>query len=159
MVTVLSEFLEGAPWVAVTGAITSLDWVLKHRRDIRKDGIAHEETVTSVQNELTFQLFGAAREELTAARSEMEELRDEVRSLRSLEKHFFHFQQALDHIEAMLLAAPGSAERASAERAAQAFLTRMRRLQEAKGTAANEAQIIASRIEIYGDQLGENHGG
>jgi hypothetical protein len=31
-------------------------------------------------------------------------LRDEVKKLRAMENHFYHFQQSLDHLEALLTA-------------------------------------------------------
>lgn len=80
---------------------------------------------------LTFQLLDAARTELVL-------MRGEVEKLRPMESHLYHLQQALEHIEALLNPDPDS--RALAERNARAFLNRMRRLEDAKGTIANEIQ-------------------
>jgi hypothetical protein len=60
------------------------------------------------RDELTFQLLQNARLEMASARIEVEDLRDEVRKLRSMENHFFYFQQSLDHLEALLF--PGTEE-------------------------------------------------
>lgn len=95
------------------------------------------------RDELTFQLLEASRAEITGARLEMESMRQETKQLRTLELHFYHFQQALDHIEA-LLNSKTSDDRKSAERNAKAFLNRMRRMQEAKGTIRNEIQSVDS---------------
>ena len=55
-------------------------------------------------------------------------------------------QQALDHL-ASVLNAKNVGERASAERNARAFLNRMTRLQEAKGTIANEVQRVDAGLK------------
>lgn len=102
------------------------------------------------RDELTFELLQSARTEMQSARIEVEELRDEVRKLRSMENHFYHFQQSLDHIEALLFAENDN-DRIMAERNARAFLQRMRRLNEAKGTIANESQRAASAVHLLGD--------
>lgn len=86
---------------------------------------------------------------LKAARVEGEALRSEVAALRPLVTRVAHFEEALDHIHA-LLHAEGPTERKAAERRAQAYLTRMRRLAEAKGTIANEAQRIQSAAALSG---------
>lgn len=146
------DILGVTPWAIVVGLGGWVGALLRSRGESRKIELTHEEVLDAARTELTFQLLSSAREDLTAARGEMEELRGEVTSLRSLEIHFFHFQQALDHIEAILRASKGE-EKATAERNAQAFLNRMRRLQDAKGTLANEAQVLASSVEIAGDKL------
>lgn len=102
------------------------------------------------RDELTFELLTNARAEMQAARIEVDDLRDEVRKLRSLENHFYHFEQSLEHLEA-LLAADNPEARALAERNARAFLNRMRRLQDAKGALANETQRMASGVHLLGD--------
>lgn len=80
---------------------------------------------------LTFQLLDAARQELSMMRSEVDKLRP-------MESHLYHLQQALEHIEALLIVDPEL--RSVAERNARAFLNRMRRVEDAKGTIANEIQ-------------------
>lgn len=148
------EFLGVAPWVIVAACVTWIGSGMKHRLAARKIELTHHENVEAHKDGLTFQLLNSAREEVTAARGEMEELRDEVRTLRALEKHFFHFQQALDHLEALLTAVDQTA-RTSAERNARAFLNRMRRLAEAKGTIANETQTAESTIRNAEDKIGK----
>jgi hypothetical protein len=146
-----SEFLGVAPWVAISAAATWAVqmWIYRTKRADAKehDKIESADRLEIHKDELTFQLLQNARLEMASARIEVEDLRDEVRKLRSMENHFFHFQQSLDHLEALLF--PGSPEdRAAAERNARAFLARMRRLNEAKGTIANEAQRAASGLSI-----------
>lgn len=98
------------------------------------------------KDELTFEILRNARQEVLSTRLEMDDVRFEMRKLRKMETHFFHFQQSLDHLEALLSAEDGDA-RAAAERAAKAFLNRMRRLNEAKGTIAEEVQRVDSAVE------------
>lgn len=147
-----SEFLGVAPWVALTAAVTWVGqwWVYRDKRSthLAETQTEHDERMTIHRDELTFQLLQNARLEMASARIEVEDLRDEVRKLRSMENHFFHFQQSLDHLEALLFSHTEE-EKAQAERNARAFLNRMRRLSEAKGTIANEAQRAASEVQIF----------
>lgn len=145
------EFLGVAPWVAGS---TIISWVaawyvyrVKRVETKKKETNDHADRLEIHRDELTFQLLQNARLEMASARIEVEDLRDEVRKLRSMENHFYHFQQSLDHLEALLFSKTEN-ERLAAERNAQAFLTRMRRLNEAKGTLANEAQRAASGVTI-----------
>src|SRR3954464_9783477 len=146
-----SDFLGVAPWVAVSaaGSWIAQAWIYRAKRAERNSNakIEHDTTLEVHRDELTFQLLQNARLEMASARIEVEDLRDEVRKLRSMENHFFYFQQSLDHLEALLV--PGSEEdRGAAERNARAFLNRMRRLNEAKGTIANEAQRVVSGAAV-----------
>ncbi|MEG3152987.1 hypothetical protein U1769_24100 [Sphingomonas sp. ZT3P38] len=117
----------GAAWLKTRGD--------RHQFDRTADAKLEEH-----RDALTFQLLEAARAEVAQARME-------VAQLRPLEQHLYHFQQALEHIEAML-SATDPAERGSAERNARAFLNRMRRLSDARGTAANEAQRAESVLHV-----------
>lgn len=146
-----SDFLGVAPWVAISAAVSwgAQAWIYRAGRFDKKIAAQHDadDRLVIHRDELTFELLQNARLEMSAARIEVDDLRDEVRKLRSMENHFFHFQQSLDHLEALLF--PGTPDdRASAERNARAFLARMRRLNEAKGTIANEAQRAASGLTI-----------
>lgn len=145
------EFLGVAPWVAITAAVTwtAQFWHYRTKRAGVKLTAQHdaEDRLVIHRDELTFQLLQNARLEMASARIEVDDLRDEVRKLRSMENHFYHFQQSLDHLQALLFSDTTEA-RTAAERSARAFLTRMRRLNEAKGTLANEAQRAASEIQI-----------
>lgn len=129
------EFFGVAPWVVVTAAATWIGQALIYRKQWRKEQNDHVVQIEAHRDELTFELLTSARNEVSAARKEMEGLREEVRSLRSLEQHFYHFQQSLEHLEAILHAKTNE-ERAVAERNAHAFLNRMKRLQEAKSLNA-----------------------
>jgi hypothetical protein len=154
-----SEYQGMAPWVVVLAITLSavLAWVTQARmyRTKRDDEKADEKkdnarTLEIHRDELTFELLQSARTEMQSARIEVEELRDEVRKLRSMENHFYHFQQSLEHLEALLFA-NSPEERAVAEHNARAFLNRMKRLQDAKGTISNEAQRAASVVHLLGD--------
>jgi multidrug resistance efflux pump len=74
--------------------------------------IEHDDRLEIHRDDLTFELLQTARAEVAGARVEMGELRDEVRTLRALEQHFYHFQQAIDHLDAVLYA-PNAEARAA----------------------------------------------
>ena len=154
-----SSVLAGDPsWFTIAAVILTAvgSWTTQHllyrhkRADEKRDQQAKNDASLEIhRDELTFELLQNARMEMASARVEVEDLREEVRKLRSMENHFYYFQQSLDHLEALLF--PESDEaRAAAERNARAFLTRMRRLNEAKGTIANEVQRAASTVELLG---------
>lgn len=136
-----------APWVIITAIVAWIASMYTHREKAKKEAIDQADRLEVHRDELTLQIIRTGREEIAAARIEVEDLRDEVKKLRAMENHFYHFQQSLDHLEALLTAATPE-EREIAERNAEAFLRRMRRLSEAKGTLANEAQRVASEIQI-----------
>lgn len=140
------DFLGVAPWVLITSVVTAAGQYLIFQRQWRKDTLDTEAVVEKTRNDLTIQLLSSARSEAVAARAEIEGLHGQVNSLRQLEQHFFHFQQALDHLDAIVNAADEGV-RKQAERSARAFLTRMRRLMEAKGTIANEVQTVDSALK------------
>lgn len=142
-----SEILGVAPWVIIAAIVSWYASMYAHRQRTKAKEIQHADRLEVHRDELTFQLLQNARQEMSSARVEVEDLRDEVRKLRSMENHFFHFQQSLDHLEALLFSDTSEA-RAAAERNARAFLNRMRRLNDAKGTIANEAQRAESRLTI-----------
>lgn len=142
-----SDVLGVAPWVIITAIVSWFGSLYANRAQARKDAVDHADRLEVHRDELTLAIIRTGREEISAARIEVEDLRDEVKKLRAMETHFYHFQQSLDHLEA-LLSARTPEERDTAERNARAFLNRMRRLQEAKGTIANEVQHKASEIEL-----------
>ena len=133
------DILGVAPFVTVTTVVTWAATAWHHRTKIKRENQDRGDRLEIHRDELTFELLQSARNEMAAARVEVDDLRDEVRKLRAMERHFYHFQQSLDHLEALLFSNTTEA-RSTAERNARAFLTRMRRLNEAKGTLANEAQ-------------------
>lgn len=148
-----------APWVIIASLVTwgVTVWQMRLRAEEKREKTAKEvidrgERLEIHRDELTFELLQTARGEMTVARVEMEDLRDEVRKLRKMELHFYHFQQSLDHLEALIFAET-DVIRATAERNARAFLTRMRRLTAAKGTIANEAQRAASEVHVAEQNL------
>lgn len=88
---------------------------------------------------LTIQMLQIAREEVAGVRLELAAAKDEADELRGLQSRLAHFEEALDHIHA-LLNAEGAEEERAAERRARAFLNRMRRLSNARGAYINEEQ-------------------
>jgi uncharacterized protein (UPF0335 family) len=147
-----TEILGVAPWVAISAILTWAATAWHHIEAKKKEKTDHGDRLEIHRDELTFELLQNARQEMSSARVEVEDLRDEVRKLRTMEQHFYHFQQSLDHLEALLFAETSDA-RSVAERNAQAFLTRMRRVNEAKSTLANEAQRAASKVEVTGKNI------
>lgn len=146
-----SDVLGVAPWVIITAIVSWFLAFAAARAKAKKEAVDHADRLEVHRDELTLQIIRTGREEIAAARIEVEDLRDEVKKLRAMETHFYHFQQSLDHLEALLTAATPE-EREIAERNARGFLNRMRRLQQAKGTIANEAQRIASEIQVLGEK-------
>lgn len=142
-----SEVLGVAPWVIITAVFAWFASLIAHRAKTKKEREDQGDRLEVHRDDLTLQIIRTGREELAFARVEVEDLRSEVKKLRAMENHFYHFQQSLDHLEALLTASTED-ERAIAERNARGFLNRMRRLQAAKGTIANETQRAASEIEL-----------
>lgn len=135
-----SLFAAGSAVIAWGGAM----WRYRDRKIERKEDQADRLKIHS--DDLLFKLLTLAREEIASARLEVGEAKAEVRALRPLEQDFFHVQQALDHIDALLY---GPAEtRKSAERSATAFVKRIRRLHDARGTFSNEVQRADSAINL-----------
>lgn len=130
----------------------AIAWI-KSRGDQASSAKSTEARMEEHRDNLTFELLQEARTHLSMVKTEVVELRREVKVLRELEKHFFYFEQSLDHLET-ILSAPTPEERHTAERNARAFLTRMRRLNEARGTLRNEIQRAASEVSVMGDTLG-----
>lgn len=141
----VSDFLDVGPWVVVSAVVTWVGQAFIHRREVRRIELEYAGKVNESRDDLAIELLANARNEIIAARSEMTGLREEINSLRAMEQHFYHFQQALEHLTAVLCAETPEA-RANAERLAKAFLARMRRLQEAKGTIAQEAQVMSATL-------------
>jgi archaellum component FlaC len=150
MPRVPSEVLGVAPWVIIAAVVSWILSMAATRARIKKELKDQADRLEVHRDELTLQIIRAGREEIAVARIEVEDLRDEVKNLRAMETHFYHFQQSLEHLEALLTAATPE-EREIAERNARGFLNRMRRLQTAKSTLANEAQRLSSEIEMLGD--------
>lgn len=153
----MNDFLGVAPWVLITALVTWIGQAFIYRKDMRKMELDHTASVDKHRDELALELLGSARNEVVQARSEMESLRDEIKSLRAMEQHFYHFQQAIENLSAVLFATD-EADRANAERNAKAFLARMKRLQEAKGTIANEVQRLDAGLKASERKVREEGG-
>lgn len=151
-----SEILGVAPWVIVTAIVSWFSSKIANREKAKREAIKNADRLEIHRDELTFELIASARHEMSAARVEVDDLREEVKKLRAMENHFYHFQQSLEHLEALLTADTLEA-RAQAERNARAFLNRMRRLNAARGTITNEAQRMSSEISLLDrdDKLGK----
>lgn len=146
------EILGVAPWVILSAIISwgATMWV--HHEKQKKEKADQNARLEIHRDELTFELLQNARQEMASARVEVDDLRDEVRKLRAMEQHFYHFQQSLDHLEALLFAETADA-RSTAERNARAFLARMRRLNQAKSTIVDEAQRAAAKVKAAGEDI------
>lgn len=133
-----ADILGQVPIAVMTAIGTWLFQGLAHRREIRKITLEHSAQVETSRDDLAIELLSSAREELRRARCDIEGLREEISTLRPLEQHFYHFQQALDHLSAVLHAKEDGAK-VIAERNARAFLTRMNRIRAMKTTGAKGA--------------------
>lgn len=149
------EILGVAPWVIIAAVVSWFVSMYVNREKKKEAKIEQDDRLEIHRDELTLALVRMGREEITAAKIEVEDLRNEAKRLRAMEDHFYHFQQSLDHLEA-LLSAITTEERALAEKNARAFLNRMRRLQEAKGTVVNEVQRAVSEIRVDHDQVSKD---
>ena len=143
----LDQLVTAAPWLVAcaTGAWAVYLHLHATKKDERKDAAA----VEIHRDDLVIKLLAAAREEVAEGRAEVEEVRQKNKALRAIEQHFYHFEQALEHLEAVLSSSDDPDARAVAEKNATAFLLRMRRLQQAKGNIQQEIQVVesANRIE------------
>lgn len=101
----------------------------------------------SQRDKLTFDLLAAARQDSAALRNELADLR--VISARAV-----HLEEALDHLEAILVA-EGEHERLGAERRARAFLKRMR---PTVGDLRQEIQRQESARQVSKKITGEPEG-
>lgn len=143
----LQQILGVAPFAAASALLTWGAQAYAYRGKKTKERHDQDDRLEIHHDNLTFLLLEASRTEVAGARLEMDELRRETKQLRSLELHFFHFQQSLDHLDAVLHA-KNPADRKTAERNAKAFLNRMRRMNNAKGTIRNEVQAVDSAVAM-----------
>lgn len=146
------EILGVAPWVIITALVTWLANTWLHREKRFEEKVNSHAQVEISRDDLTLQILQTARQEVSAAKLDIDDMRDEIRKLRMMEQHFYHFQQSLEHLEA-LLSAENDKELATAKRNARAFLNRIRALNEAKGTIANEAQRASSQVDIASETI------
>jgi septation ring formation regulator EzrA len=133
-------------YIRTAGSVGLLALATKFYVDLRRlkassaaEGRAADLKLEAHRDGLTFDL-------LAAARAEVQALHSEVQRLRPADNHLQLFETALEHIEALLSA--DSAARNGVERSARAFLKRMRRMQEARGTISNEVQRVESGIHV-----------
>jgi hypothetical protein len=97
-----SEVLGVAPWVIITAIVSWFSSKIANREKAKKEALENADRLEVHRDELTFQLIASARQEMSAARVEVDDLREEVKKLRAMENHFYHFQQSLEHLEALL---------------------------------------------------------
>ncbi len=108
---------------AVTWAGQSIVAAIKARNDISKHETTTARQIDQHRDKLTFDLLQAAREEVAAARREAGELR-------ILQARLYHFDEALEHISALLEAQRSGEGGALAARQARLFLARIRQFKE-----------------------------
>lgn len=117
-------------------------WIEKRKLDIAEktqssqDRRAEEES----RHKMTISLLEAARNEAATLESKIAQISFD-------QGYVLHMDEALRHIEAMVLAETDE-ELKSALKMATAFLNRMRRVQEAEGTARNETQRRQSAVAL-----------
>lgn len=139
------------PFAVVSSAVTwaAQAWGYARKRKIETN--EQSDRLEIHRDQFTLELLQNARTEIALVRCEINELREEQSTLRKLEQHVYHFQESLDHLERVLFASDD--DFAQAKRNATAFLNRMRRLQEIKGTTLNEAQILESEKSLSTQNL------
>lgn len=132
LLTVVLSAIGG--WLATIGVQWLKSRDSRHQVDRTVDAQVEEQ-----RDKLTFELLQQARQEVAEAKTEAAHLRPMVARLA-------HFEEALDHIHA-LLSSETDAEKAAAERRARAFLRRMRG-DDTKGEMRNavQTQISAERL-------------
>jgi hypothetical protein len=116
---------ETASLLAVAIGSGGLGWLgsvvtefLKGRGQSQAMGRDADMRMEAHRDELTFRL-------LEAARVEVVELRREIQRLRPMENHLLHFDEALMHVERLLVIPSSSENRKQVEKEAKAFLRRV----------------------------------
>lgn len=102
------------------------------------------------RDQLVIDLLTSARAESAQLRLDVQHARAESDTLRLLQNRAAHFDQALEHLEILLRSRAGGKpeEIHAAEVMAQAFVNRMKRIADARGTIANEVQREVSAQAI-----------
>lgn len=118
---------------------------IKNRGDAATAAMNARAKLEEHWTDTTLELVDALRTELTSAR-------DELAELRPLIVRLAHFEEALDHIHALLAALRSGSEIevAASERRARAFLNRMRG-DDAKGEMRQAVQTAISAARIVED--------
>jgi hypothetical protein len=136
----LGQIFDYVQTAGLAGSLALCAKLYVDRRRLQIDSQSADLKIEEHRDGLTFDLLNAARAEVAA-------LRTEVERLRPLDKHLQDFETALEHIEA-LMSPMNPSERRATERSARAFLTRIRRLQEARGAITNEVQRLDSGLHV-----------
>lgn len=164
----IQDLLGATPWVLLTGVVTWAGAMWRYsdeRKDRREEKAATKADVAAAaalaveqhRDEMILTLLATVKEENARALTELAEVREENRALRSLEQHFYHFQQAIDHLEALLSAGNDTDARAVAEKNATAFLERMKRIQQAKGDIQQSIAVIEAAERIDEKERNDDH--
>jgi hypothetical protein len=148
--------LLGAGGIVYRVAQVALQWRRQSADEMASRSAAGLE-IKKHRDRLTIDMLELARAELSAARSEIKDLRvdldardGELLRLRRIEWRLSAYEEAIEHIEALLIADQvGSRE--AAEHAAKGFLARMEAMKQLVGDAANAEQVArAGRRFIEG---------
>lgn len=143
----------GAGAVALYVAQLALQW----RKQAVDEETAKESAGFEIKKHrdgLTVQMLEMAREELRTAWAEVSALRTEMRAqgeeierLRRIEIRFKAYEEALIHIEALVMAEI-TGDREAAEHAARIYLAKMEALKLTLGGEANAEQVMRARRQI-----------
>lgn len=145
------------PFAVVSSIVTWTAQAWAYRRSRKNEHAEESDRLEIHRDQFTLELLQNARAEITLVRAEINDLREEQGTLRKLEQHVYHFQESLDHLERVLFA-ESEEDLAQAKRNAAAFLKRMRRMQDAKGTVINEVQRRVSERNVHPDsKKGKNN--
>jgi hypothetical protein len=151
-------------WLQALGAggigmvvLYALQLALQARKQSAEEATAKESTGLEIKRHrdgLTVQMLEMARDELRTARAEISALRKEMRSrdgeierLRRIEIRVAAYEEALLHIEALIMAEMNGG-REAAEHAARIYLAKMEALKLTLGDEANAEQVKRARRKI-----------
>lgn len=104
------------------------------------------------------QLDDLTKELIASAKADIKDLREELSILRPLQTHLLHFEEAIFHLEAIVLASDPNAL-IDAKRSASAFLKRIDRSRRAVGNIRQETQILRSADQVARNRAEERQDG
>lgn len=141
--------LNGAVWTAfgsAVGWLTNLLWQRRvHSEEIAEKKQAREEKLVDHANSLAIELLKIAKSEAASLRQQIADLQ---RGDATLAARAQHFEEALQHVEALLNPSPD--DREAIEHSARLFLGRMVVHRQIAGTVANREQVKRAEQKLIG---------
>jgi hypothetical protein len=153
------NFGDVAAFVAQYGAGAATIYLGQVLLQWRKQESSSGLEIKKHRDRLTIEMLEMARAEVTAARAEVQDLRKELETrerdldrLRGVEWRLSAFDEAIQHVEA-LLTSDARGGREAAENAARVFLARMEAMKLKMGGDANAAQVRLARTKLQQKDL------